>query len=305
MKYSKSALSWRIFATILSLSLLLALLWGYFHFWNPQLNPTNNGQKTLSGSVLVTIPGSAHISVSGSTPDVRPNLPGWNLLFDDEFNGSGVDSSKWNSENAGSGGYQNCCLRYGVQYFTPQALSFLNGSLRITTKKQHMGDANYTSGALTTENKFSFLYGRLDIRAKLPKTQGLWPAFWLLPTNTQSGQAPFEIDMMEFLGKDPTTLYMINHWDMDRQTAYNTYQGPDFSQKYHIYSMVWNAQSLTFYIDGVQRFQTWQGVSNKAMYLILNSTIGGSWAGNPDASTVLPQYLDIDYVRIYQPVAKQ
>ena len=229
---------------------------------------------------------------------LSPITPGWNLIFDEEFNGKSLDTSKWNIENMASGGYHNCCLGYGVQYFTPQALSFLNGSLRITTKKHHMRGYAYTSGAITTENKFSFLYGRVDIRAKLPKTRGFWPALWLL-AGGRSGYAPFEIDMMELLGNDPTTIYISNHWG-HRQTERH-YTGPDFSQNYHIFSIVWNHQRITWYIDGVQRSQTSRGVSNKSMYIIINSSLGGSWPGYPDATTVLPQHMDIDYVRVYQP----
>ncbi len=221
----------------------------------------------------------------------------WKLVFDDEFNQPFLDTGKWNIETSDATGYHNCCLGYGVQYFTSDALFFGNGALQITTKKQHMGPYAYTSGAITTENKFSFLYGRVDIRAKLPKTQGFWPALWLLPNNSV-GIAPFEIDMMEFLGNDPTTIYMTNH--RGRQQDQGLYLGPDFSQNYHVFSIVWNQYSITWYIDGIQRFQTSQGISNKSMYLIINSSLGGGWPGNPNASSIFPQYMSIDYVRVSQ-----
>lgn len=224
-------------------------------------------------------------------------VPHWRLIFDDEFNISSLDTDKWNVEDSTPRGYHNCCLRYGVQFFTPQALSLVNGTLQITTRKQNIGSHAYTSGAVTTDKKFSFLYGRVDIRVKLPKTQGMWPALWLLP-NGSKGIAPFEIDMMELLGKDPKTVYMTNHWG--RTEIGGHYRGPDFSQSYHVFSIIWTPQTVTWYIDSIQRFQTSRGVSNQKMYIIINSSLGGRWPGNPDMTTVLPQYMNIDYVRVYQ-----
>jgi beta-glucanase (GH16 family) len=252
-----------VFSGLICVCILLPVLWGYFQWQN--------------------------------TP---PRLPGWTLVFDDEFNGTSLDTQKWNIEDSSTSGYQNCCLDYGVQRFTPQALSFFHGTLRITTQAQAMDGYLYTSGAITTENKFSFKYGRVDIRAKLPKTQGFWPALWMLP-NHSKGIAPFEIDMMELLGKAPTIVHMTNHWG-SREDA-QIFTGPDFSQNYHVFSVVWTSTSIRWYIDGVQRFESKKGISNHNMYLIINSTLGGDWTGNPDKSTVLPQHMDIDYVRIYQP----
>ena len=263
MFYLRSRSIRRVSLLFMCVCLLLAGLWAYFRWW----------------------------------PAPAAAMPGWHLVFDDEFSETSLDTNKWRIEDTTSGGYQNCCLNYGVQYFTPEALSLTDGSLRITTKRESMGNYNYTSGAITTENKFSFLYGRVDIRAKLPKGQGLWPAFWLLPNNSV-GIAPFEIDMMELLGNDPRNIYMTNNWGTRSTTK--RFIGSDFSRQYHIFSIVWNAHSITWYIDNIQRFKTSQGVSNRGMYLIINSSIGGRWAGNPNAFTVLPQYMDIDYVRIYQ-----
>ena len=105
--------------------------------------------------------------------------------------------------------------------------------------------------------------------------------------------------MVEMIGKYPNTVFMTNYWGTQQEgDAFNT---PDFSQDYHVFSVIWTSQAISWYIDGVQRFKLQQGISNQSMYLIINSTVGGSWAGNPDQSTELPQYMDVDYVRIYQP----
>jgi len=263
-----------IFISLVLLSLLGAVVWGYFNLWNVPPNPP----------LTVTRP--------TETPS-----PQWKLVFDDEFNGASLDTNKWNIEDKSVDGYHNCCLNYGLQYFTPEALSFQQGSLRITTQAQNVKGYHYTSGAITTEDKFGFTYGRIEFRARLPQTKGSWPAFWLLPVHTV-GRATFEIDMTEMVGRDPNTVHMVNHWGTQQDAQ--DFTGPDFSQDYHVFSMIWTSQSISWYIDGVQRFESEQGISNQSMYLIINSTLGGAWAGNPDASTVLPQYMDIDYVRIYQ-----
>ena len=231
-------------------------------------------------------------------PAVKPTpTPNWKLIFDDEFNGTYLDTSKWNVEDYGPAGYQNCCLYDGSQYYTSQALSFSNGSLQITTKKQTIEGHSYTSGAITTQNKFSFLYGRIDIRVKLPKSQGFWPAIWLLPNGNHT-PAPFEIDIMEMLGETPHIVYSFNHWGNHQTTA--RYVGPDFSQGFHVFSIVWEPQEIAWYIDGVQRSQTSQGISNQKMYLIINAALGGMWPGAPNKNTITPQSMYIDYVRVYQ-----
>jgi beta-glucanase (GH16 family) len=108
--------------------------------------------------------------------------------------------------------------------------------------------------------------------------------------------------MMEFRGDKPNIIHMTNHWGT-HQTNRDYTGNFDYSQGYHVFTLIWNASTITWYIDGVQRFQTSQGVSHQNMYLIINSTIGGHWGGLPNASTVLPQNMDIDYVRVYKPTS--
>jgi beta-glucanase (GH16 family) len=277
-----------VFIGLLSLSLIVAIILGYLRGLNTSKNMAaiNHHDGAMNIHVLPTESGAQK----------------WKLTFDEEFNGTILDMNKWNIENYAPGGYFNCCLSYGTQYFTPNALSLQNGYLDIETARQTIGKYKYTSGAITTENKFSFLYGRVDIRAKLPKSQAFWPALWLLPDGTTSKGALFEIDIMELLGRDPTTVYLANHWNVTHQTSV-AFTGPDFSQGYHVFSIIWTSQAITWYIDGIQRAQTSQEVSNKSMYLLINSTLGGHFAGYPDASTVLPQHMDLDYVRVYQQVS--
>jgi len=223
-------------------------------------------------------------------------IAGENLLFDNEFNGSSLNTTQWNIEDFGQGGYRNSSSSYALQYYTPKALAVQNGALSIMSDQQSMGGRNYTSGALTTEHTFNFLYGRVDIRARLPKGQGIWPAFWMLTAN-----ADHEIDIMEMINT-PKTVYQTYHVHTPIVNAYvsqGIVKGQDFSAAYHTYSLVWTSTSIKWYIDGVQTFQVTGSVPHTPMYLLLNTAIGGQWPGPPNASTPFPQSMTIDYVRVY------
>lgn len=273
--------------SFLSLSLLFATIFGYMHIQNNQ----KNAKKAPQDGPAIAI----------QAVNIEPGTQGWKLIFDDEFNGTAIDNNKWNVENYNAAGYQNCCLDYGLQYYTPDALTVKGGSLSIKTAKQTAGRYKYTSGAITTENKFSFLYGRVDVRAKLPGTQALWPAFWLLPDgSTRQAGGPFEIDLMELIGYNPHAVHMANHWGAGKKDAHSIFEGPDFSQGYHVFSVIWSRKAITWYIDGIERFSVSTEVSDKSMYIIMNTAIGGNFVGYPNSSTVLPQYMNIDYVHVYQ-----
>jgi beta-glucanase (GH16 family) len=235
------------------------------------------------------------------TPTPVPPLPGWTLVWHDEFDGPSLDTSKWNIVSDAPGGYRNCCLGNTFNAWAPDDVSLVAGALRLKTDRRSFQGAAYTSGAVTTEGKFAYRYGRMDIRARVPRGDGLWPAFWLLPPTVHSASvwAPYEVDVMEALGQDVHTDYMVD-W-AGTQNQYCQYTGPDFSAGYHVYSFVWGPTSISWLIDGVARCQFHQGVPTTRMYLILNARVGGSWPVPPDASTVLPQYTAIDYVRVYVP----
>jgi beta-glucanase (GH16 family) len=217
------------------------------------------------------------------------SLPGQNLVFDDEFNGTHVDVSKWNVVNGPSWDQPT--------WFLPQSVQVHNGTLEITTERRSINGYHYTTGMVNSLGTFSFLYGRVDIRAMLPKGQGIWPGLWLLTSS-----ASHETDMMELLGNDSHTVYMTVHYGSSGQYIGGQYTGPDFSADYHIFSVVWEPGRVTWYIDGVERFETTQHVSNQPMYLLLDTWVGtaSSWPGAPDGTTVFPQHLSIDYVRVYQ-----
>lgn len=243
----------------------------------------------------------------------------WKLTWHDEFDGTRLDTSKWNvllRENSKHG---------ELQYYVPDEVYVDKGMLILRSRKRNFGSKDYTSGRLDTKGKFAPTYGRFEIRARLPLGRGLWPAHWLYPENRNwqmekmmedavaagkerliPEERPWysEIDIMEFLGHEPNTLYGTIHYcsfDGTRRSSSGTWKGPvDYTKDFHVYSLEWEPDSIRWYIDGNMIHATTNGVPHKPHFLILNTAVGGSWPGNPDSTTVFPQLHEIDYVRFYQ-----
>ena len=162
-----------------------------------------------------------------------------------------------------------------------------------------MGSYQYTSGLVETDHSFSQTYGYFEMRAELPAGQGLWPAFWLMP---QDGSWPPELDVMEVLGNDPTTLYTSIH---TAQTGSHTSSGlassvANMSTGYHTYGVDWEADKVTYYFDGKPVYQVDTPADmHKPMYMIANLAVGGGWPGDANSTTPFPAQMNIDYVRAY------
>jgi hypothetical protein len=161
-----------------------------------------------------------------------------------------------------------------------------------------MGSREYTSGLVETRGKFAITYGRIEIRAKLPRTQGLWPAHWMLPDD---GSWPPEIDIMECVGSQPNMITMSLHtgtWP-GLYSQSEDFIGPDYSADFHTFALEWEPKEMRWFIDGVKQFSTANSIPNVPMFLILNTAVGGDMPGEPDETTELPQFHAIDYVRVY------
>lgn len=185
----------------------------------------------------------------------------------------------WNAE----GGYLNIT----AQNADPAVSSLIN-------------DYKYTSGMLNSWHSFSQQYGYFEISAKMPAGQGLWPAFWLLP---QDGSWPPEIDVFEVLGHDTDTLHVSVHSNASgsHELDHAAVATPDLSAAFHRYGVNWQADTITFYFDGRQVAQVATPADlHKPMYMIVNLAVGGHWPGAPDASTIFPATLQVDYIRAYQ-----
>ena len=243
----------------------------------------------------------------------------WMLVWSDEFNGERVDTSKWNvllRENS---------KHNELQYYLPDEVFVEQGALRIRSRARSFGSKHYTSGRLDTRGKLAPVYGRFEIRAKLPTGKGLWPAHWLYPQNRNwemeyrmaeavaTGKERMipearpwytEIDIMEFLGHEPSILYATLHYytfEGQKKTSSGKLTGEDdYSKDFHIYALEWEPDSIRWYVDRHLIHATSDGIPHTPHYLILNTAVGGAWPGNPDSTTVFPQFHDIDYVRVYQ-----
>lgn len=252
---------------------------------------------------------------------VNPNLsagyeaplsyPDFALAWSDEFDGLSLDSTYWNTEVNGDGGGNN-----ELQFYRAQNAYLREGLLVIEAREERFGGKNYTSARLTTEDKFEFKYGRIDIRAALPTGQGLWPALWMLGANFKEVGWPRsgEIDIMELVGQDDDRVFGTVHWDNNGSKAqYPTSGGgfevadeESFSNQYHVFSLEWSESELEWFVDGVryQSFEINEGAGldafRKAFFLIFNIAVGGNLPGSPNSDTQFPQYMHVDYVRVYQ-----
>ncbi len=200
-----------------------------------------------------------------------------------------------------------------LQNYTPSNVTASNGVASLTVKKELSSGFPYTSGLINTggdfatggknQPGFSFKYGYVEARMKLTRGAGLWPAFWMLPTPYSNGgyhDGDGEIDIMEQIGTSPNVTEAHLHHNGVAGKAFNT--GVDLSAGFHTYGLDWQADHLTWYFDGRAFFTATANVPTVPMYLIFNLAVGSanSWPGAPDANTVFPQSMQIDYIRVYQ-----
>ncbi|HEX8921167.1 MAG TPA: glycoside hydrolase family 16 protein [Pyrinomonadaceae bacterium] len=248
----------------------------------------------------------------------------WQLVWKDEFNGAAgarVDARNWTAEVGGSGWGNK-----ELEHYTDDAKNaYLDGrgSLVIKALRESLGPefkcwygpCQYTSARLITRNKFSQAYGRFEARLKLPQGQGIWPAFWLLGEDigTVGWPACGEIDIMENIGREPATVHGTIHGPgySGAGGIGSSFALPNrarFGDAYHTFAIEWEPQVIRWYVDG-QLYATktphdlppgakW--VYDHPFFIILNLAVGGAWPGDPDRTTIFPQTMLVDYVRVYR-----
>lgn len=229
------------------------------------------------------------------------------LVWADEFDGNSLDTSVWNF--AEGDGCPNLCGwgNQERQVYTKTNHRLENGLLYIKADKN--GD-HFTSTRISTKGKKSFQYGRFEIRAKLAKGQGVWPAFWMLGNNIDQVGWPLsgEIDVLEYVGRAPGEIFTSLH----TKTAYGdnantkTTSLPHIEEGFHVYAADWDQNRISFYVDEVKVYtfapekknvEIWP--FNQPFYLLLNLAIGGHFGGEVDGR-IFPQEFIVDYIRVYQ-----
>jgi len=246
-----------------------------------------------------------------------PAADQWKLVWSDEFNYTGLpDSNKWVYEVGGHGWGNN-----EKQFYLAKSLEnsvVKNGVLSIIALKKDHEKLKYTSAKLSSYQKKSMQYGKIEVMAKLPKGKGNWPAIWMLPESIQKNEEDWplcgEIDIMEHVGKDPNVVHTSLHSEL-----YNHVKGTqvthfekvkDVFDSFHKYGIEWTKESIKFYIDDKLFYESFKGqdghvASNegwpfdKPYYLILNLAVGGNWGGEIDDS-IFPNEMQIDFVRVYK-----
>jgi beta-glucanase (GH16 family) len=222
----------------------------------------------------------------------------WKLAFQDEFDGSSLNEQIW--ETQFPWGRDRSSVGE-LQWYAPDAFKVANSKLQISAQETETPNPSlrYSSGLISTHKSFATEFGRFEIRCKLPRGKGLWPAFWLLPPDTSW---PPEIDVFEALGDSPETVHMTSHWsdNGEHRSSGAEYTGPDFSDGFHTFAMEWSATSIVWFVDGVQRHKVENHSPRGPMYLLANMAVGGDWPGAPDATTAFPAAFEIDYIRAFK-----
>ena len=242
-------------------------------------------------------------------------------IWSDEFDGSVVNPLKWEFQ-IGDGTAYGLPAGWGnneLQHYTndPSNVFVSDGALHIVARRAQAGGPSYTSARLRTRGFGEFRYGRIEARIDLPRGQGIWPAFWMLPTDSPYGgwAAGGEIDIMETVNEADAvhgTLHFGGRWPRNQSTGGELNDGTDWAADYHVYAIEWEPDEMRWYVDDVmysrKTAMQWYSESDTdnrrapfdyPFHLLLNIAVGGNWPGNPDDTTSFPQTMRVDYVRVY------
>jgi beta-glucanase (GH16 family) len=235
------------------------------------------------------------------------------IVWADEFNGTALDLTKW-SYQLGDGCAEGIC-GWGnseLQYYQESNVTVSNGQLHITAKKQRVQSKAYTSGRIRSLNKGDWTYGRFEARVKLPAGKGLWPAFWMLPTDNTYGSWPKsgEIDIMEFVGAKPKEILGTIHYGdpypkNQNQGAYFALNSGTFEDAFHNFAIEWEPGVIRWFVDDIlyltktaQDLSPYNWPFDQRFHFLLNVAVGGNLGGAVDDS-IFPKTMDVDYVRVY------
>jgi beta-glucanase (GH16 family) len=239
----------------------------------------------------------------------------WELVWSDEFDGKELDQSKWEVIVNGRGGGNS-----ELQYYRKENVRVADGMLIIEARKEKFsgpdGTRDFTSARIRSKGKGDWKYGKIEVRAKLPKGKGLWPAIWMMPTDNRYGNWPNsgEIDMVELVGHEPAVVHGTLHYgdrakrQMEKGASFKLNEGT-FADEFHVFGLEWEEGKISWSVDGkvYQTQKDWHtrdaafpAPFDQRFHLILNVAVGGTWPGEPDNSTRFPAEMTVDWVRVYQ-----
>lgn len=284
------------------------------------LNPTR--RMAMVAAVAATLAaGCTHGPRHEATQEAAP--AGWRLVWADEFNGTAVDTTRWTFETGGNGWGNN-----ELEYYTAgDNATVRDGLLVIEARAEAKEGRQYTSTRMITKGKAFWTYGRVAARIKMPQGKGIWPAFWMLGENIGTVGWPRcgEIDIVEMVGgrsadgtvdQDTVANSALHRPSVGTATGEPAKShsgkmalpsGAKLSQDFHVYAVEWDASSIRFLLD--EKVVLVTDISSKSdgyeafhqpFFVLLNLAVGGNWPGSPDATTVWPQRMSVDWVRVYQ-----
>lgn len=252
---------------------------------------------------------SSTFSFLKPAPTTIPELPGWVLVWQDEFDGKEINQENW-TYDIGGWGWGNG----EAQYYTSREENarIEEGMLVIEAQQEKYENSYYTSARLKTQGLQEFQYGLIEARIKVPEGQGFWPAFWMLGAGFDGDNWPDcgEIDIMEFVGREPDLIIGTLHGPgYSGALGLSQWNRQDFNipDDFHTYAIEWEEDEIRWYFDGSQYFTVqWEDVGsrdwvgNQPYFIILNLALGGTLGGMIGIDTEFPAQLLVDYVRVYQ-----
>ena len=256
------------------------------------------------------------VIINDVSPDDGYSTPlvyeGYTLIWNDEFDGNDVNTDNWSFETGT--GCPNLC-GWGnneLQYYRHENAWVEDGLLTIEARKENFQGSSYTSARMKTQGKRFFKYGRVDIRALLPKGQGIWPALWMLGTSITSEGWPAsgEIDIMEMIGGNDreNRVHGTVHWDLNGHVnagGFYTLPSGTFADEYHVFSIIWDETYIRWFVNDIQYYiinitPDHMTEFHREFFFLFNIAVGGNWPGNPDPTTTFPQRMKVDYIRVFQ-----
>ena len=277
---------------------------------------------SLTALIFAACTRDTNPNAKAASPVPVEQRDGWTMTFHDEFEGTTLDTTKWVTCYPDMDPRDKGCIHGDeLQRYLPENVIVSDGTVKLRAQKENYvapdGEKyKYTSGMITTGKdkwdtttpaKFTYQYGYMEMRAKVPHGQGLWSAFWTLPwVKSDPGLWPPEIDVVEILGHNTAEAYMTYHWRGhagEPESNGEKWTGPDLSQDFHTYGALWEPSAIRWFIDGREvraAFTDDSNIASLPQYLLANLAVGGSWPGAPEATTPFPSDLEIDHIRVWQ-----